>query len=456
MDTEHEQPSSDADAQEGATPEADGQSEEQEEPTHEEENNVQDESNQPWTSHEHPAAQEKLPLHGVRVIDVGTFLAGPFAATLLAEFGAEVLKVEHPIAGDPMRRFGTATKRHDATLAWLSEGRNKKSVTIDLRQEEGVELFLKLIAESDVLVENFRPGTMEEWGLCWDTLREANPGLVMLRVSGYGQTGPYRKRSGFAHIAHAFGGLSYLAGFPGETPVVPGTLPLADYMSSLYGAIGIMLALRHRNKTGRGQVIDIGIYEAVFRVLDEISAAYGLHGKVREREGAGSFVAVPHGHFRTSDNRWVAIACTTDKMFERLSEAMERPELASTGLYGEQRKRLDARDIVNQLVIEWVGSLTREEVLERCLEKQVPIGKVNSIADIFEDEHFQARGNIVSVEENGMGAVVVPGVIPTLSETPGRITNLGPTMGNATYEVMRELLEISADEIKRLRQHKII
>ncbi len=416
----------------------------------------QDEQPQPDPAHEHAAAQEKLPLHGVRVIDLGTFLAGPFAATLMAEFGAEVLKVEHPIAGDPMRRFGTATRRHDATLAWLSEGRNKKSVTLDLRQEEGVQLFLKLIADSDVLVENFRPGTMEEWGLDWDTLRAANPGLVMLRVSGYGQTGPYRSRSGFAHIAHAFGGLSYLAGFPGETPVVPGTLPLADYMSSLYGAIGIMLALRHRNKTGQGQVIDIGIYEAVFRVLDEIAAAYGLHGKVREREGAGSFVAVPHGHFRTGDNRWVAIACTTDKMFERLAEAMERPELASTGLYGEQRKRLESRDVVNQLVIEWVGSLTREEVLERCLDKQVPIGKVNSIADIFEDEHFQARGNIVSVEENGMGTVVVPGVIPTLSETPGRITNLGPTMGNATYEVMREMLEISADEIKRLRKNKII
>ncbi len=425
-------------------------------PEHEEETPVQEETPHTHSPREHPAAQEKLPLHGVRVIDVGTFLAGPFAATLMAEFGAEVLKVEHPIAGDPMRRFGTATKRHDATLAWLSEGRNKKSVTIDLRQQEGVQLFLKLVAQSDVLVENFRPGTMEEWGLDWETLREANPGLVMLRVSGYGQTGPYRKRSGFAHIAHAFGGLSYLAGFPGETPVVPGTLPLADYMSSLYGVIGIMLALRHRNKTGQGQVIDIGIYEAVFRVLDEIAAAYGLFGKIREREGAGSFVAVPHGHFRTSDNRWVAIACTTDKMFERLSEAMERPELASTGLYGEQRKRLEARDVVNELVIEWVGSLTRAEVLERCLDTQVPIGKVNSIADIFEDEHFQARGNIIGIEENGTGEVVIPGVIPTLSETPGRVTNLGPTMGNATYEVMRELLGISADEIKRLRQHKII
>lgn len=400
--------------------------------------------------------QEKLPMSGVRVIDVGTFLAGPYAASVLGEFGAEILKVEHPIAGDPMRRFGTPTKRHDASLAWLSEGRNRKSVTIDLRQKEGVELFLKLVAKSDVLIENFRPGVMEEWGLGWKELSAANPSLVMLRVSGYGQTGPYRRRSGIAHIAHAFGGLSYLAGFPGETPVIPSTAPLGDYMSSLYGAIGIMLALRHREKTGHGQVIDIGIYEAVFRQLDEIAAAYGLFGKIREREGSGSFVAVPHGHFRTGDDKWVAIACTTDKMFERLAEAMERPELASPALYGEQRKRLAARDQVNQLVIEWVGSLTRDEVLERCLEKEVPVGKVNSIADIFEDEHYQARGNLVSVEEEGLGEVVIPGVVPTLSETPGRITNLGPSLGNATYEILRELLEIPAEEIKRLRQHKII
>jgi succinyl-CoA:(S)-malate CoA-transferase subunit A len=395
-------------------------------------------------------------MSGVRVIDVGNFLAGPYAASILGEFGAEVLKVEHPIAGDPMRRFGTATKRHDASLAWLSEARNKKSVTIDLRQQEGVQLFLKLVGKSDVLIENFRPGTMEEWGLGWPELSAANPGLVMLRVSGYGQTGPYRRRSGFPHIAHAFGGLSYLAGFPGETPVLPGTTPLADYMSSLYGAIGIMVALRHREKTGRGQVIDIGMYEAVFRQLDEIAAAYGLFGKIREREGSGSFVAVPHGHFRTKDDKWIAIACTTDKMFERLAEAMEQPELASTGLYGEQRKRLAARDRVNQIVIEWVGSLTREEVLQRCLDKEVPVGKLNSIADIFDDEQFRARGNLARIEEEGLGEVVVPGVVPTLSETPGRITHLGPSLGNATYEVMRELLGISADEIKHLRQRKII
>jgi succinyl-CoA:(S)-malate CoA-transferase subunit A len=402
------------------------------------------------------AERERLPLSGVRVIDVGNFLAGPYAASILGEFGAEVLKVEHPIAGDPMRRFGTPTRRHDASLAWLSEGRNKKSVTIDLRQPEGVAIFLKLVARSDVLIENFRPGTMEGWGLGWEQIERANPRMVMLRVSGYGQTGPYRRRSGFAHIAHAFGGLSYLAGFPGETPVLPGNVPLGDYMSSLYGAIGIMLALRHAERTGEGQVIDVAIYEAVFRQLDEIAGAYGLFGKIREREGSGSFVAVPHGHFRTSDNKWVAIACTTDKMFERLADAMERPELASSDLYGEQRKRLAARDTVNQIVIEWVGALTRDEVLERCLAREVPVGKLNSIADIFEDEHYRARGNLARVHEDGLGEVTVPGVVPTLSETPGRITNLGPPLGNATYEVMRELLDISADEIKRLRQHKII
>ena len=407
-------------------------------------------------SQEHDPQTTKLPMSGIRVIDVGTFLAGPYAASVLGEFGAEILKVEHPLAGDPMRRFGTATKRHDATLAWLSEARNKKSVLIDLRQKEGVQLFLRLVEKSDVLIENFRPGTMEEWGIGWKELSEINPGLVFLRVSGYGQTGPYRHRSGFAHIAHAFGGLSYLAGFPGETPVVPGTAPLGDYLSSLYGAIGIMLALRHREKTGRGQIVDIGIYEAVFRHLDEIAASYGLFGKIREREGAGSFVAVPHGHFRTRDDKWIAIACTTDKMFERLSEAMERPELASSRLYGEQRKRLAARDEVNRIVIEWVGSLSREDVLNRCLDKEVPIGKVNSIADIFEDEHFQARGNLARLEEPGLGEVVVPGVTRRLSLTPGQINNLGPPMGNATYEVMRELLGLSAEEIKQLRQRKII
>ncbi len=407
-----------------------------------------------------PSAQPEpagtTPLHGVRVIDVGNFLAGPYAATILGEFGAEVIKVEHPDGGDPMRRFGTATAQPNATLKWLSESRNKKSVTCDLRQADGVALFLKLVAKSDVLVENFRPGTMESWGLGWDVLRAANPQLVVLRVTGYGQTGPYRRRSGFAHIAQAFGGLNYLAGFPGETPVLPGTVPLGDYIASLFGAIGVMIGLRHAERTGRGQVVDVGIYEAVFRVLEEIAAAYGLNGTVREREGSGSFVACPHGHFRCRNGKWIAIACTTDKMFERLAAAMGRPELASPEQYGPQRKRLAARDTVNRIVTEWVGAHDRPEILDRCLAEEVPAGKVNSIADIFADEHFAARGNLARVDAPGLGEVVVPGVVPRLSATPGRITHLGPALGDATHEVLTTLLGISAEELRRLQTQRVI
>jgi succinyl-CoA:(S)-malate CoA-transferase subunit A len=396
------------------------------------------------------------PLDGVRVIDVGNFLAGPCAATLLGEFGAEVIKVEHPDGGDPMRRFGTATALPDATLAWLSESRNKRSITCDLLQEEGVELFLALVAKADVLVENFRPGTFESWGLTWERLHAANPRLVMLRITGYGQTGPYRRRSGFAHIAQAFGGLNYLAGFPGETPVLPGTVPLGDYIASLFGAIGVMIALRHAEATGRGQVIDVGIYEAVFRVLEEIAAAYGLHGTVREREGSGSFVACPHGHFKCKNGKWIAIACTTDKMFERLAVAMRRPELADAAMYGEQRKRLAARDEVNRLVSEWVGSFDRAEILDMCLTEEVPAGKVNSIADIFSDEHIQSRGNLAAVAVAGLGEVVVPNVVPRLSATPGRIDSLGPALGNATQEVLSGLLGLQAEAIARLRERHIV
>jgi succinyl-CoA:(S)-malate CoA-transferase subunit A len=396
------------------------------------------------------------PMTGVRVIDVGNFLAGPYAASILGEFGAEVIKVEHPDGGDPMRRFGTGTARPDATLKWLSESRNKKSVTCDLLQPEGVQLFLKLVAKSDILIENFRPGVMESWGLTWEKLQAANPRLVMLRVTGYGQTGPYRQRSGFAHIAQAFGGLNYLAGFPGETPVLPGTVPLGDYIASLFGAIGVMIALRETEQHGRGQVIDVGIYEAVFRVLEEIAAAYGLHGTVREREGSGSFVACPHGHFRTKNDKWIAIACTTDKMFERLAVAMGRPELASAEMYGDQRKRLAARDEVNRIVTEWVGSHGRNEVLGICLKEEVPCGKVNSIADIFADEHFQARGNLARVPAGELGEVVVPGVIPRLSATPGAIRHLGPTLGDATAEVLTGLLGVTAAELGRLRAQRVV
>ena len=401
-------------------------------------------------------SENGLPLSGMRVLDVATFIAAPYCTAILGEFGAEVIKVEQPGSGDPFRRFGTPTGRADSTLAWLSEGRNKRSVTLNLRHPEGADLFRRLVAKSDVVCENFRPGTLEKWGVGWETLSARNPGLIMLRISGYGQTGPYKDRPGFARIAHAVGGLSNLAGMPGETPVTPGSTSLADYMSGLYGAVGVLLALRHRDRTGRGQYIDIGLYEAVFRMLDEMAPVYGRTGKVRDREGAGTANACPHGHFQTRDDRWVAIACTTDKMFGRLAEAMGQPELASAGRYGQQARRLANRDEVDRLASRWVGSMSLAEVMEICLAHEVPCGPLNTIADIFADPHFKARGNLVTIDDPEVGEVVVPSVIPKLSATPGRIAHLGPALGDANEDVLGNLLGLSGEEMARLRDAKVI
>jgi crotonobetainyl-CoA:carnitine CoA-transferase CaiB-like acyl-CoA transferase len=398
----------------------------------------------------------ELPLSGIRVLDIATFIAAPHCAAILGEFGAEVIKVEQPGTGDPFRRFGTPTPREDSTLAWLTEARNKRSVTLDLSSPEGAGLFRRLVAKSDVICENFRPGTLEKWGLGWEVLSQIQPGLVLLRISGYGQTGPYRDRPGFARVAHAFGGLSYLAGMPGETPVTPGSTSLADYLAGLHGAIGVLLALRHRERTGRGQFIDLALYESIFRVLDEIAPAYARHGIVREREGAGTANACPHGHFPTQDGKWVAIACSSDKMFARLAEAMGRPELAAKDLYGNVRRRLAARDVVDGLVTAWTQSLCQAEVMDLCLRHEVPCGPLNTIADIFADPHFRARGNLVEVEVPGVGPVTVPGVIPRLSETPGQLAHLGPPLGDATEEVLGRLLGLDADEIARLRRVGVV
>ena len=372
-----------------------------------------------------------LPLAGIRVIDVATVIAAPYCAGILGEFGAEVLKVEHPIGGDACRRFGTPTSRGD-TLTWLSEARNKKSVTIDLHRKEGVELFKRLIAETDILCENFRTGTLEKWGLGWDVLREVNPGLIMLRVTGYGQTGPYKDRPGFARIAHAVGGLAYLAGMPKGTPVTPGSTTLGDYMSGLYGCIGVLMALRHKQKTGRGQCIDTALYESIFRCTDELAPAYAMYGTVRERHGPHIESGCPYGHFPTKDGKWVAIACTTDKMFARLADAMGRPELASSSLYGEQKTRLENRSDVNEIVRDWCGALPREELLARCNAHDAPAGPLNNIADIFGDRQFHARRNLDRLRPRRAGRDGHPAQrhpAPLRDARPGR--NARPGVGRA-------------------------
>lgn len=394
------------------------------------------------------------PLDGVRVLDIASFIAAPFAATIMSEFGAEVIKIEHPKGGDPWRRYGTKTAGLDQSMAWLTEARNKNSITLNLNSKAGANLFKKLVKSADVVCENFRPGTLEKWGLGWDVLSEINPRLVLLRVSGYGQTGPYKDRPGFARIAHAYGGLTYLSGIPGEIPVTPGSTSLGDYMTGMYGCIGIMMALRHRDATGQGQVVDCALYESIFRALDEIAPRYARDGFVREAEGTGTVNACPHGHFPSGDSKFLAIACTTDKMFERLTVAMGRADLLER--FGDQADRLAGRDIVLAEVEAWTKSMPRDQVIAVCTDNGVPAGAVNSIADIFNDPHFKERGTLTTLDVPGIGPITVPAALPRLSETPGEVKTLGPTLGNANDDIYGRELGLTKDEINALKEQGII
>ena len=393
-------------------------------------------------------------LAGLRVLDLGTFIAGPYCATLLGEFGAEVIKIEPPAGGDTLRKFGTDTACGD-TLVWLSESRNKKCVSLNLRSARGLELLRQLIAKSDIVVENFRPGVMEKWGLGYDGIRAINPRAVLVRVSGFGQTGPYRERAGFARVAHAFSGLAALAGEPGRVPVVPGSTSLADYLAGIYGAFGAMVAIHARERTGEGQFVDLALYEAAFRVLDEMVPAFQQSGFVRSRMGADTVNVCPHSHYRARDDQWVAIACSSDPMFERLAAAMERTELAAADRYGPKNQRLAARDEVNRIVGDWVATLDSQEVLARCEAVGVPASLLYTVADIFDDPHYQARGNIERVESR-IGEVAVPGVVPKLSATPGEIRWLGERLGAHNEEVLCGLLGIGRDELTALRAQGVV
>ena len=396
----------------------------------------------------------KKPLSGIRVLDIACFIAAPHAASIMGEFGADVIKVEHPKGGDPWRRYGTQTELPDQSLAWLNEARNKKSITLNLSKPEGADLLKKMIKDADVVCENFRPGTLEKWGLGWDVLKKINPGLILLRVSGYGQTGPYKNRPGFARIAHAYGGLTYLSGLPGEIPVTPGSTSLGDYMTGMNGCIGIMMALRYRDESGLGQVIDCALYESVFRALDEIAPRYARDGFVREPEGTGTLNACPHGHFPSGDGKFLAIACTTDKMFERLSVAMNRPDLLE--IYGDQKDRLSGREVVLAEVEEWTRSMPRDHVIDICTENGVPAGAVNSIADIFADPHFKARKTMTKVYVEKVGEVTVPNVFPTLSVSPGEIKTLGPSLGQDNMSIFKDEIGLSENEIKNLMEDGVI
>ena len=396
-------------------------------------------------------------LDGLVALDLATYVAAPFCCTLLGELGADVIKVEQPGVGDDLRRLGPSADASGSSYWWFVEARNKKSITCNLRDPEGQGLIRRLVASTDVVTENFRPGTLEGWNLGWSELSRVRPSLVMVRISAFGQTGPRRARPGFGRIAAAVGGLSYVSGYPDRPPVTPGTPTVPDYLAGVFGALGALLALRHADRTGQGQVVDLGLYEPVLRILDDVIAVHGATGRVRERIGSGTESVVPHNHYRCRDGRWIAIACTNDRMFERLLQALGRPELKGDARMASARARLEHRELVDGLVADWVGERDAAEalrVLEAC---EVPSSLVASVRDLFEDPQVRARENILRLAAPWVGALTMPGVVPRLTLTPGRVERVGPTApGEHNEEIYGGRLGLSGAELARLRARGVI
>jgi crotonobetainyl-CoA:carnitine CoA-transferase CaiB-like acyl-CoA transferase len=394
-------------------------------------------------------------LSGLRVLDLGTFIAAPFCATMLGEFGAEVLKIELPGSGDSARTLGE--EREGIPLLWLQESRNKHTITCNLRDPEGQEIIRDLVrAGYNIVVENFRPGTLERWNLGYDSLKAVDDGLIMVRISGYGQEGPAKNLPGFGRIAQAFGGLTYLCGFPDRAPANPGSATIADYASGLFAAYGVLTAERYRAATGRGQLIDVALFESVFRILDSLAITYSVTGKVRERMGTATALAAPHNHYPTRDGKWVAIACTNDRIFARLAAAMEMAALTADPRFSGERERVANRLEIDSIVESWTRRHDIVPLIAALNKAEIPCSPINSIADIFQDAQFAARGTLTSAQHPVLGEIKMPAVVPHLSETPGQIEWLGRGLGADTDAVLARTLNYDTARISRLRARGIV
>ncbi len=394
-------------------------------------------------------------LDGLVALDLATYVAAPFCCTLLGELGAEVIKVEQPGLGDDLRRLGH-TPAPGVSYMWLVEARNKKSITCNLREPEGQALITRLAANADILAENFRPGTMERWNLSYEHLSRANPRLVMVRISAFGQTGPNRERPGFGRIAGAVSGVSYISGYPDRPPVSPGTPTIPDYLAGAMGAVGALAAIESRHRTGLGQVVDVALYEPMLRMLDEMIPVHGALGTVRERIGSGTEYVVPHNHYQARDGSWIAVACTNDRMFERLAvDAMKQPDLHAE--FSSMHERIRRRAELDARVQDWVGAFDAAEALARLDAADVPCSRVNSVKDLFEDEHLRARDNLIPVPGPGGDTLWMPGIVPKLSLTPGRVTSAGPaTVGAHNEEIYCGRLGLTRDDLDALARKGIV
>ena len=399
----------------------------------------------------------KGPLAGVRVIEMGQLVAGPFVGSRMADFGAEVIKVETPGNGDAMRAWGHHRYK-ERGLWWPVLARNKKSVSANLRESRGQDLVRRLIETADVLVENFKPGTLEKWGLAPSALHEINPGLVIARVSGYGQTGPYADRPGFASVGEAMGGLRYINGFPDQPPPRMG-ISLGDTLAGMFAAQGVLMALYWRDTVGkgRGQVIDASITESCFAMMESALSEYDKVGFVREPSGTGLANVSPSNIFPTSDGKWVVIAANLNPMFKRLCDAMEQPELADDPRYSTHQARGQNGDKLDSLIADWTRELSAAELDERLDKHGVVSGPIYSIEDIVNDPHYQARDMICRFQDKELGEIAVPGFVPKLSETHSEIAWLGPSeVGVHNKEVYCGMLGLSEDDLKELENDGII
>ena len=404
-----------------------------------------------------------MPLEGLKVLEMGTLIAGPFCGRLLAEFGAEVIKIETPAiekgeGGDPLRKW---RKLHDAdgngeatSLWWYAQARNKKSVTVNLREKDGQEIVRKLALDADIIVENFRPGTMEKWNLAYETLAKDNPGLIMVRLSGYGQTGPYKDRVGFGAIGESMGGMRYITGYPDRAPVRVG-ISIGDSLAAMYGAMGALLALHSRHQTGRGQVVDVALYEAVFSLMESMLPEFAMTGFVRERSGASLPGIVPSNTYLCGDRQYVVIGANGDSIFKRMMLAIGRADLANDPGVADNAGRTARTDELDTAISVWTGAHPLEHVLQVLDKAEVPSGRIFSIADIVKDMQYQARGMIEKHKLGDNEEVWLPGVVPKLSATPGGTKWIGPKLGAHTAEVLSGI-GIDADAQAALKGRGII
>lgn len=395
------------------------------------------------------------PLTGIRILDISTMIAAPYGATLLADLGAEVIKVELPGKGDTLRTVGPW--KGTEPLRWPGLARNKKSVTLDIRTDEGREIFKNLITKVDVLIENFRPGTLEKWGLGYEEMKKANPRLIMTRVSGYGQTGPYREKAGFGTPGTAFSGYTYLQGYPDRPPVSP-SFSLLDYITGIHVAFATVSALFYRETTqpDEGQEVEMGLYESIFRMMEYLVAEYDQNGKVRERSPGLTGHSSPAGTYETKDGKFVVLVCSTDSTFNRLAEAMDRTDMLSDSRYYTNAERLKNDREVQQIVASFIKKYTQKELQEKLDTFGVPVSPIYSIEDIFNDPQYQARENIVEVEHPRLGKIKVPGVVPKFSKTPGAIRHRAPELGEHNVEVLGEELGLSNKELASLKERGVI